>query len=76
MRFGCWKNRCKFKQLLCGQIFDDLQEFDTPERLYNKSDGIFRGMCDRSSITVDDIKNVSKAREEYIDSNVSACGCV
>ena len=39
------------------------QEFDTPEQLYSIPDGIFRGMCDRSSITIDDIKNASKDAE-------------
>ena len=63
MRPGCWRNRCKFGLLSCGQRFDALQEFDTSEQLYSKSDGIFRGMCDKSSITLGDIKNASKARE-------------
>ena len=31
------------------------QEFDTPANLFALSDGIFRGMCDRSAITLDDI---------------------
>jgi hypothetical protein len=33
-----------------------LQEFDTPENLYNQPNGIFRGMCERSSIALEDIK--------------------
>lgn len=37
------------------------QEFDTPAKLYEKQDGIFRGMCERSSITLDDIKLGAKA---------------
>lgn len=42
---------------------DASQEFDTPKELYSIPDGIFRGMCDRSSITLDDIKHASKARD-------------
>ncbi|KAH6913063.1 ATP-binding cassette transporter YOR1 [Coprinopsis sp. MPI-PUGE-AT-0042] len=33
-----------------------LQEYDTPENLYHHPDGIFRGMCERSSITLEDIR--------------------
>lgn len=33
-----------------------IAEFDTPENLYQHSDGIFRGMCERSSITLEDIR--------------------
>jgi hypothetical protein len=36
------------------------QEFDTPERLYENQQGIFRGMCDGSSITLDDINAAAK----------------
>jgi ABC-type multidrug transport system fused ATPase/permease subunit len=42
-------------------IFES-QEFDTPMKLYANPDGIFRGMCDRSSIDEDDIKLASKLR--------------
>ncbi|TFK72957.1 ABC transporter [Pluteus cervinus] len=38
-----------------------IAEFDAPERLYTQSDSIFRGMCDRSSITLDDIRFARKA---------------
>ncbi|KAI9439889.1 ABC transporter [Lactarius indigo] len=37
-------------------------EFDAPEVLYAQ-DGIFRGMCDRSSITLKDIRGARKERE-------------
>ncbi|KAH9068491.1 ABC transporter [Lactarius deliciosus] len=37
-------------------------EFDSPEVLYGQ-DGIFRGMCDRSSITLEDIRSARKERE-------------
>jgi hypothetical protein len=40
------------------------QEFDTPEKLYAMPDGIFRGMCERSSITLDDIKSAAKLRAD------------
>ncbi|KAH9003060.1 P-loop containing nucleoside triphosphate hydrolase protein [Lactarius hatsudake] len=38
-------------------------EFDAPEVLYAQQDGIFRGMCDRSSITLEDIRSARKERE-------------
>ncbi|KAG1825133.1 ABC transporter [Suillus variegatus] len=37
-----------------------LYEFDTPVNLFAMPDGIFRGMCERSSITLDDILSASK----------------
>ena len=37
-----------------------IAEFDTPLRLYDIGDGIFRGMCDRSNITLDDIRRAAK----------------
>ena len=40
------------------------QEFDTPANLFALSDGIFRGMCERSAITLDDIKLAAKARKD------------
>ncbi|KZV93776.1 ABC transporter [Exidia glandulosa HHB12029] len=39
-----------------------IAEFDTPRNLFNQADGIFRGMCERSSISLDDIRLASKAR--------------
>ena len=36
-----------------------IQEFDTPANLFAMSDGIFRGMCERSFITLDDIISAS-----------------
>ncbi|KAG9315260.1 ABC transporter [Chiua virens] len=35
-------------------------EFDTPGNLFNIPNGIFRGMCDKSSISLDDILSASK----------------
>ena len=39
-----------------------LQELDSPAALFEKSDGIFRSMCERSSITLEDIKMAAKSR--------------
>ena len=39
-----------------------IAEFDTPENLYKRADGIFRGMCERSTITLEDIQYAAKAR--------------
>lgn len=39
-----------------------IAEFDTPASLYNRVDGIFRGMCERSTITLEDIQYAAKAR--------------
>ena len=41
------------------------QEFDTPANLFALSGGIFRGMCERSAITLDDIKLAAKAKRDY-----------
>lgn len=40
-----------------------IAEFDAPEVLYAKPGGLFRSMCDRSSITSEDIKAAVKTRE-------------
>ena len=37
-------------------------EIGVPEDLYTQ-DGIFRGMCERSSITLEDIRGAGKERE-------------
>ena len=42
-----------------------IAEFDTPENLFNKPNGIFHGMCERSSITLDDIIFAAKANRPY-----------
>jgi len=39
-----------------------IAEFGVPEDLY-ALDGIFRGMCERSSITLQDIRRAGKERE-------------
>ena len=33
-----------------------IAELDTPLNLYEKSDGLFKSMCDRSGITLSDIR--------------------
>ena len=37
-------------------------EFDAPETLFAKEDSIFRSMCDRSRIGLEDIRAARKAR--------------
>ncbi|VDB89097.1 unnamed protein product, partial [Peniophora sp. CBMAI 1063] len=37
-------------------------EFDTPESLFAREDSIFRSMCDRSRIGIEDIRAARKAR--------------
>ena len=43
-----------------------IHELDTPENLYQTANGIFRMMCDRSSITLEDIRSARKEREEIL----------
>ena len=40
-----------------------IAELGPPEELYEQSGGIFRGMCDRSSISAEDIRAAVKTRE-------------
>lgn len=35
--------------------FDYAQEFDTPLSLFQKTDGIFRSLCEKGGISLDDI---------------------
>ncbi|KAH8099948.1 ABC protein [Cristinia sonorae] len=37
----------------------NIAEFDTPLNLFMKHDGLFRGMCERSNISIDDIQKAS-----------------
>ena len=37
-----------------------ITEFDTPSALFLKDDEIFRGMCERSGITLEDIRLATK----------------
>ncbi|TFK46118.1 ABC transporter [Heliocybe sulcata] len=47
---------------ICVLDAGQIAEFDTPARLYEQ-DGIFRSMCERSTITLEDIRRSAKARE-------------
>ena len=42
----------------------NIAEFDTPENLYQlgPTEGIFRGMCDRSAISLEDIVYAARTR--------------
>jgi len=48
---------------ICVMDTGRIAEFDTPTRLFNMEDGIFRGMCDRSKISLGDIRQATKLRE-------------
>ena len=48
---------------ICVLDAGQIAEFDTPANLYERQGGIFRSMCDRSSISLSDIKQAEKAKE-------------
>ena len=48
---------------ICVLDAGQIAEFDTPANLFNMAEGIFRSMCDRSSISLADIKTAEKAKE-------------
>ncbi|KAJ7086114.1 ABC transporter [Mycena belliarum] len=48
---------------ICVMDAGEIAEFDTPARLFESETGIFRGMCEHSSITLDDIRMAHKARK-------------
>ncbi|CUA69652.1 ABC transporter C family member 12 [Rhizoctonia solani] len=48
---------------ICVLDAGQIAEFDTPMALYKRTDGIFRSMCERSSITAQDILNASSSRQ-------------
>ncbi|TCD64284.1 hypothetical protein EIP91_004292 [Steccherinum ochraceum] len=50
---------------ICVMDAGTIAEFDTPANLFHLPGGIFRGMCDRSSITLDDIHWAEKERRMY-----------
>jgi len=52
---------------ICVLDAGQIAEFDTPTNLYNAKEGIFRGMCDGSSISWEDIRHAAKAREARVD---------
>ena len=41
-------------------------EFDTPTRLFDMEDGIFRGICNRSEVSLEDIRRATKLRETQV----------
>ncbi|KAG5653386.1 hypothetical protein H0H81_000773 [Sphagnurus paluster] len=45
---------------ICVLDAGEIAEFDTPVRLYHNPNGIFRGMCERSSITLEDLQLAAK----------------
>ena len=47
---------------ICVLDAGQIAEFDSPARLYEQPHGIFRSMCDRSSITLDDIRYASSGK--------------
>ncbi|KIM34225.1 hypothetical protein M408DRAFT_303315 [Serendipita vermifera MAFF 305830] len=47
-----------------------ISELDTPEALFQNHNGIFRMMCDRSSITLEDIRKAAVEREELLASGI------
>ncbi|KAJ3775268.1 ABC transporter [Lentinula raphanica] len=49
---------------ICVLDAGQIAEFDTPANLYQVTNGIFRSMCERSSITQDDIRIATKIRED------------
>ena len=48
---------------ICVLDAGQIAEFDTPANLFNMPGGIFRSMCERSSITLGDIKLAEKTKE-------------
>lgn len=48
---------------ICVLDAGQIAEFDTPSNLYQQAGRIFRGMCEQSSITWDDIRLAVKAKE-------------
>ncbi|KAF8067034.1 hypothetical protein FPV67DRAFT_1769257 [Lyophyllum atratum] len=45
---------------ICVLDAGEVAEFDTPVQLYHIPNGIFRGMCGRSSITLEDLQLPAK----------------
>jgi len=52
---------------ICVLEAGELAEMDTPEKLFTNPNGIFRGMCERSSITFEDISAAQQARREILE---------
>lgn len=47
-----------------------IAELDTPENLYRVEGGIFRGMCERSGISLDDLRRAAldDSRKDFEES--------
>ena len=70
-----WPDMCSWCRSNCSEFLLDLvhkiansvlfQEFDTPASLFALSDGIFRGMCEQSGITLGDIKLAAIAKKGW-----------
>ena len=56
-RDGCWfcSGEFLFTHPVLRVAISFLQEFDTPRNLYQR-EGLFRGMCEKSNITLKDIE--------------------
>lgn len=48
---------------ICVMDAGEIAELDTPQALFEQTDSIFRSMCDRSGISLADIRAASKTRE-------------
>ena len=55
---------------ICVMDAGRIAEFDTPANLFGMANGIFRGMCERSSITLDDILWAAKERQLDLEFHV------
>lgn len=56
---------------ICVMDAGQIAQLDTPANLYNQEDGIFRGMCERSGITLADIELAAKTMSDFDESNSS-----
>ena len=52
---------------ICVLDAGQIAELDTPMNLYQRADSIFHGMCERSGITLEDIRRAAKQREAEED---------
>lgn len=49
-----------------------IAELDTPLNLWKKTNGIFRGMCDRSGIRLEDIRGAREEMELFQSGKVAS----
>lgn len=50
---------------ICVMDAGTIAEFDSPDKLFSAPNGIFRGMCERSSIILDDIHIAGLERRSH-----------